>query len=701
MADTPKPPKPTEEAIALWKQRRAAKQTPAGKPGALDTQRVSKAMAELAEDGAVQLSGTLERTAGNGGTVMVRLDKPWKGLKSIPATAIDGCTGHKKVVVFKTKEGGWAALGKGTERLTQQREAGRSATGLYRPITGRVAYLCLALVGKHPDLAPGAIPSLDQELWTWTWQVWLGGLAADMMLVREWQIYRAPGDSSPRFWERATVPEAVLDLRAEEFYVSLKWVEKLPTDSVPELRWGLFKGNPDAVVNDAGLPADGIETVWSKKDSEFSSPRPSTLNLTCAGFGYWTAGVIGAITPPAKTWRLQDGQLYSLDVQAETIIGSPSGDGNDGAAYPITQTNTAWSKAYTFVGGDNTEEAGFNNTTTYIAYVITNPLPTVLSLNYVERRITLFRVAQDGSQGLLWQEVYTETRAGTQTSMTRNSSLTRSLDDFEFRTEAVNDVQISGGGGSYTREIKGTYEDFNLPGLLRDPDGKTDTQVNQLLKTVIAVSPFSATTTGHRFDSLDLLEIENLTSDANGIVYPASPSYSDVTDTYTRGLLTSTATRRVFNPAVTPQTNWFYPGLYQWSDENTRSRLFCDVYPSQFVSCISSPQLVGRSPANITPLWKIFPELRPATAPAEPGKTPQQLLDEDDAAMQNIEHADRTCNVRLRTYTLGGDYKQGTIEVQVLKAKQILQIVSNQASEQPTRMLAKYQFVNASFGADQ
>lgn len=131
------PPKPSEEAIARWRERRSANAQKQPKP---NLKKLAETLKKRSDDHINRLEGTLLRTAGAGGKCLVRLTKPWKGLKELPATAIDGCTAHKRVVLFRGRDGDWFALGKGNEKLWTQREAARR--GVYRnPFAGTILYV--------------------------------------------------------------------------------------------------------------------------------------------------------------------------------------------------------------------------------------------------------------------------------------------------------------------------------------------------------------------------------------------------------------------------------------------------------------------------------------------------------------------------------------------------------------------------------
>jgi hypothetical protein len=82
---------------------------------------LSSRLSKLLASNPQQLQGVLVRLGGDGETVLVKLDREYKGLRQIPAIAATGCDAGGAVTLLLSDDGQWFAFGKNTRQVVMSR----------------------------------------------------------------------------------------------------------------------------------------------------------------------------------------------------------------------------------------------------------------------------------------------------------------------------------------------------------------------------------------------------------------------------------------------------------------------------------------------------------------------------------------------------------------------------------------------------
>jgi hypothetical protein len=274
----PKPPRVDPAVIQQWRDRQL-KNIPKEKLSKAEEITAASRLAELFSNPQV-LHGKLTRTGASGGTVQVALDKPYKGLSSIPATAATGCDRFGKVTLLPDKDKNWYAFGGGVQKIRSARDIERSSDPGKPSVTGEIAYCYAVFLKRRVNTSAN---------YKWFWQVFVGGWQAENILVKEWEVPESiTGTGIPR---SLPSPVAIVDFRGDTFYVSLQYT--LWVSNASQQRYALFKGTKK----------EDLETRWDKSTNEML-PSVTSLSLSPRGFGYWSSQ-----TDQTTNYSLYDGAI--------------------------------------------------------------------------------------------------------------------------------------------------------------------------------------------------------------------------------------------------------------------------------------------------------------------------------------------------------------------------------------------------------
>ena len=607
-----------------------------------------------------RLTGLLSRPAASGGKVMVVLHKPYRGLTSIPAIAIDGCDSLGKVTLLRDKDGNWYAIGKGRETTRKDRDIERSSEPSESLVRGDIAYCYAVFIKRRVNTS---------AVYKWFWQVFVGGWQAENILVKEWEVPASTtGSSIPRYLPS---PIAIVDFRGGTFYVSLQYV--VWASNANQQRYALFKGTKE----------EDLETEWDKSTIEM---RPQSLgvllNLSPHGFGYWSkqGGNIAI--------------LYAGEITVYPNTEEISGGSSTSSVKETTFAPQGWRKAVkSFVMYSRVATGGANS---YYDETVK------------EKKIRLYRLSEDGENLLsasferdFTSSGFTSGLSGSATSSDvkrcqLQSQTVYSYDGAVSSTEstynAVETIKLNmpegGGNIPFMAKLANTGNAFTTsPPKPAIATGSVIPDIVVLsIGTVLGAGSPYLTDVHSKFISAiacpDLLnrgttETQNIYGDLSPI-YPLVGSASDLSaltgirDGAVYGVtslgfhfkfsLVSTATPNgttVLN-AAGGYGRWIYGGVLPTNPATP-----------------SETKLPG-----VMSMFDIFPEMQ--EAPPAP----------EWIGYKNIEHENRTVKVYLWQPDFAGLFEDKPVEVEVQKIDAVKKIIDDDTLQE----LLSYTLFNASFG---